>query len=72
VRLSRLISRQAMTTADLADRLSMTRPQVARHLRVLRELGLVRVERHGRYVHYGLDMVAVERIGQDVVTALQR
>jgi DNA-binding transcriptional ArsR family regulator len=72
VRLCRLIARQAMTTADLADRLSMTRPQVARHLRVLRELGLVLVARHGRYVHYGLDMVAVERIGQDVVTALQR
>jgi DNA-binding transcriptional ArsR family regulator len=72
VRLCRLIARQAMTTADLADRLSMTRPQVARHLRVLRELGLVRMERHGRYVHYGLDLAAVERIGQDVATALQR
>jgi len=72
VRLCRLIARQAMTTADLADRLSMTRPQVARHLRVLRELGLVRVERHGRYVHYGLDLAAVERIGRDVATALQR
>lgn len=72
VRLCRLIARQAMTTADLADRLSMTRPQVARHLRVLRELGLVRVERNGRFVHYGLDLAAVERIGQDVVTALQR
>lgn len=72
MRLCRLIARQAMTTADLADRLSMTRPQVARHLRVLRELGLVRVQRHGRYVHYELDLVAIERIGQDVVTALQR
>lgn len=72
VRLCRLIARQAMTTADLADRLSMTRPQVARHLRVLRELGLVQVERHGRYVHYRLDLAAVERIGQDVATALQR
>lgn len=72
VRLCRLIARQTMTTADLADRLSMTRPMVARHLRVLRELGLVCVERHGRYVHYGLDLVAVERIGHDVVMALQR
>lgn len=71
VRLCRLIARQAMTTADLADRLSMTRPQVARHLRTLRDLGLVQVERHGRYVHYGLDLTAVERIGQDVATALQ-
>ncbi|MFI0445442.1 ArsR/SmtB family transcription factor [Actinomadura sp. 6N118] len=65
-RLCRLIARQAMTTADLAERLSMTRPQVSRHLRVLRELGLVRVERNGRYVHYGLDLAAVERIGRDV------
>ncbi|WP_199485161.1 ArsR/SmtB family transcription factor [Actinomadura craniellae] len=71
VRLCRLIARQAMTTADLADRLSMTRPQVSRHLRVLRELGLVRVERAGRYVYYGLDLAAVERIGRDVATALQ-
>ncbi|MFJ3803261.1 DUF5937 family protein [Streptomyces sp. NPDC090088] len=71
VRLCRLIARQAMTTADLADRLSMTRPQVARHLRTLRDLGLVQVERHGRYVHYGLDLATVERIGQDVATALQ-
>ena len=72
VRLCRLIARQAMTTADLADQLSMTRPMVARHLRALRELGLVRVERHGRYVHYRLDLAAVERIGQDIATALQR
>jgi DNA-binding transcriptional ArsR family regulator len=49
----------------------MTRPQVSRHLRALRDLGLVRVERNGRYVHYGLGTAAVERIGRDVVTALQ-
>jgi len=71
VQLCRLIARQAMTTADLADRLSMTRPQVSRHLRVLRDLGLVQVERNGRYVHYGLDLAAVERIGRDAATALQ-
>ncbi|MFD3503242.1 DUF5937 family protein [Streptomyces sp. NPDC058678] len=71
VRLCRLIARQAMTTADLADRLQMTRPQVSRHLRTLRDLGLVRVQRNGRYVHYGLDLTAVERIGRDVATALQ-
>jgi DNA-binding transcriptional ArsR family regulator len=71
VQLCRLIARQAMTTADLADRLSMTRPMVARHLRVLRDLGLVHVERNGRYVHYQLDLAAVERIGRDAATALQ-
>ncbi|MEU7870471.1 DUF5937 family protein [Dactylosporangium sp. NPDC049140] len=71
VRLCRLIARQAMTTADLADRLGMTRPQVSRHLRVLRDLELVRVQRHGRHVHYALDLAAVQRLGHDVATALQ-
>jgi DNA-binding transcriptional ArsR family regulator len=71
VRLCRLIARQAMTTADLADRLKMTRPQVSRHLRTLRDLDLVHVERHGRQVHYRLDLDAVARIGHDVATALQ-
>ncbi|SHN47387.1 ArsR/SmtB family transcription factor [Cryptosporangium aurantiacum] len=71
VRLCRLIARQAMTTADLADRLQMTRPQVSRHLRVLRDLGLADVERHGRQVHYRLDLAAVERIGRDASVALQ-
>ncbi|ONH29726.1 ArsR/SmtB family transcription factor [Pseudofrankia asymbiotica] len=71
VRLCRLIARQAMTTADLADRLGMTRPQVSRHLRVLRDLELARVERSGRYAHYRLDLAVVERIGRDLATALQ-
>ncbi|MET7403127.1 DUF5937 family protein [Dactylosporangium sp. NPDC005572] len=71
VRLCRLIARQSMTPADLADRLAMTRPQVSRHLRVLRELGLVRVERNARQVYYRLDLGAVSRIGGDLATALQ-
>jgi hypothetical protein len=49
----------------------MTRPQVSRHLHVLREPAPARVERRGRYVYYGLDLAAVQRIGHDVATALQ-
>ncbi|WP_411138239.1 ArsR/SmtB family transcription factor [Streptomyces sp. C10] len=71
VRLCRLIARESMTTLDLAARLSMTAPQVSRHLRALRDLGLVRTERSGRFVLYRLDLAAVERLGQDVVTGLQ-
>ncbi|WP_241746433.1 metalloregulator ArsR/SmtB family transcription factor [Streptomyces lydicus] len=71
VRLCRLIARESMTTLDLAARLTMTAPQVSRHLRALRDLGLVRTERSGRFVLYRLDLAAVERLGQDVVTGLQ-
>jgi DNA-binding transcriptional ArsR family regulator len=69
--LCRLIARQPMTTADLADRLNMNPPQVSRHLRHLRELGLLLDERSGRYTLHALDLTLVERLGHDLAIALQ-
>ncbi len=40
---------------DLARDLGMTQPQASKHLRVLREVGLVRVREAGKQRLYGLD-----------------
>ena len=40
---------------DLARDLGMTQPQASKHLRVLREVGLVRVRGAGKQRLYGLD-----------------
>ncbi|MET7689079.1 metalloregulator ArsR/SmtB family transcription factor [Streptomyces sp. NPDC005483] len=40
---------------DLARSLGMTQPQASKHLRVLREVGLVRVRGAGKQRLYGLD-----------------
>ncbi|MFT4187158.1 MAG: metalloregulator ArsR/SmtB family transcription factor [Aeromicrobium sp.] len=40
---------------DLADQLGLTQPQASKHLRVLREVGLVRVREDGRQRLYELD-----------------
>ena len=40
---------------DLVDRLEVSQPSVSKHLRVLREAGLVRVRVHGRQRLYSLD-----------------
>lgn len=40
---------------DLVGRLGMTQPQVSKHLRVLREVGLVSKRREGRQRIYRLD-----------------
>lgn len=40
--------------AQLALRFGMTRPAISQHLRILREVGLVSEERHGRQRHYRL------------------
>jgi len=41
--------------ADLAGELEMTQPQTSKHLRVLREVGLVEVRGAGKQRLYGLD-----------------
>ena len=37
---------------DLVIRLRLEQPSVSKHLRVLRDVGLVRVRRHGRQMFY--------------------
>lgn len=68
--LCRLIAREPLSTLALAERVGMTEPQVSRHLRRLREAGLVRAERDGRFVYYTLDVDEVARLGSDVLTTL--
>jgi DNA-binding transcriptional ArsR family regulator len=45
----------------LAHRLGVTQSAVSQHLRVLRQAGLVRGVRHGRFVHYSLDQDGLEQ-----------
>jgi len=37
---------------DLVEKLGMEQPSVSKHLKVLRQVGLVRVRRHGRQMLY--------------------
>ncbi|WP_209313790.1 metalloregulator ArsR/SmtB family transcription factor [Blastococcus sp. TF02A_35] len=43
------------TAGELAEPFSVSRPAISRHLRVLRESGLVRVRADGRQRRYALD-----------------
>ena len=48
----------------------VTQPTVSHHLRVLREAGVVRVEREGTHSHYSLEPAAVARLAAFVRTLL--
>jgi DNA-binding transcriptional ArsR family regulator len=50
-----LLRRGERPVTDLARDLGMTQPQASKHLRVLREVGLVRVRGAGRQRLYDLD-----------------
>jgi DNA-binding transcriptional ArsR family regulator len=43
-----LLAGKRMTPGDLADNFSISRPAISKHIRILRESGLVTVEKHGR------------------------
>lgn len=48
------LSKQELTTTELAERFSMSTPAISRHLSVLENAGLVKSERRGQRVLYAL------------------
>jgi DNA-binding transcriptional ArsR family regulator len=50
-----LLRRGERPVTDVAHELGMTQPGASKHLRVLREVGLVRDRRSGKQSLYGLD-----------------
>lgn len=49
------LSQGELCVGDVADTLEMTQPQVSHHLRMLRNLKLVKKRRDGRTSYYSLD-----------------
>jgi DNA-binding transcriptional ArsR family regulator len=54
-RILTLLRDRGLTAGDVADQLGMQQPAASKHLRVLREVGLVYVHRAGKQRMYGLD-----------------
>lgn len=52
----------AVTAGAIAGAFSVTRPAISRHLRVLREAGLVRDDLQGRERHYTLELSALDEL----------
>ena len=54
-RILTLLRDRELPAGDVADQLGMQQPAASKHLRVLREVGLVYVHRAGKQRMYGLD-----------------
>lgn len=72
LRLARTLARSPHTTSELAQAWHLTLPEVSRHLAVLRKAGLLTSQRHGRFVHYSLDLQATTTLGTDLLSAVLR
>jgi DNA-binding transcriptional ArsR family regulator len=49
---------------DIVDALELAQPSVSKHLRVLRDVGLVRARRHGRRIMYRTNAGAIRPLHQ--------
>jgi len=53
------LAQAELPVGDLVVRLKLEQPSVSKHLKVLREVGLVRVRRHGRHMLYRTNADAI-------------
>jgi DNA-binding transcriptional ArsR family regulator len=72
LRLLRTLARGPHTTGELANAWELSPPEVSRHLAVLRRAGLLSTRRHGRYVHYTLNLPDLTALGADLLAAVLR
>ncbi|MFD9904844.1 DUF5937 family protein [Streptomyces sp. NPDC059063] len=72
IRLCWALARAPYTTSELAKGFGMAAPEVSRHLKALREAGMLTTQRHGRYVQYQLDVTVVARLGSDFLESILR
>ena len=75
-RILAFLSQTALSTADLAERFSVSRPAMSRHLSVLERAGLVSGARQGQRVLYRLNreplLIALARFASEVDGPLRR
>jgi ArsR family transcriptional regulator len=53
--LARLISQREWGAGELLDRVTVSQPSLSRHLKLLREAGIVQERREGRQVYYRME-----------------
>jgi DNA-binding transcriptional ArsR family regulator len=63
-----MLSRRTHTAGEIDGAFSVSRPAVSRHLRVLREAGLVRDTSRGRHREYALVVTALDELEAYVQT----
>jgi ArsR family transcriptional regulator len=55
LRIVKLLDRGELCVCDIFTALDMSQPKVSFHLNVLKEAGLIRDRKQGRWIHYRLD-----------------
>ncbi len=55
LRILSLMKEGEICVCDIAESLGMTQPNISFHLSMLKEAGLIKDRKNGRWIHYSLD-----------------
>lgn len=55
LRILKLLEHGELCVCDIVAALDMSQPKVSFHLNVLKEAGLIKDRKHGRWIHYKID-----------------
>ena len=48
------LSAADLTAGEIAERFDISKPSISKHLSILENAGLIKSERRGQFIHYGL------------------
>jgi len=63
-RIVEILREKPCVVSELVERTGAAQPNVSRHLKVLRESGLLRATREGKWIRYSLEPEALRAIGR--------
>lgn len=57
-----LLKKDSMSAGDIAGHFDMSVPAVSKHLSILKDAGLIRDRREGKYIYYELNASVLEEV----------
>lgn len=70
LRIIKILSLQSMCVCELSEVLDMLQPRVSQHLKILREVELVRENKEGYWVYYTLDKEKLHNLWNEFISFL--
>jgi len=66
-----LREKDEMTVTDIAGNFELTQPTISQHLRILKEVGVVKARKSGQYVYYRICDVKIYDAMQQFMTVIK-
>ncbi|MDA8212720.1 MAG: metalloregulator ArsR/SmtB family transcription factor [Clostridia bacterium] len=72
LKIVQMLAEKEMCVCEVIDRLDLSQPAISHHLKILRQAGLVKDTKEGKWVYYALNESAFIKYGEELKKILGR